>query len=238
VGICTCSTVARAAGAPDATGEAQFRLGARDEVDGDYARALADYRASLNASPSGRLARNARNRILWIEAHSEGGFAPLAALARLRRTPSLADETAASAQLAAEAESFPPGLVRSEIRLRLAQAWLRRPMRRDDALGELRRIVSDPSAGPADVVLAERGLVEALLGDGELDAAEAEVLAHPFDPAASAHVGRRLRRRRLWRTVEAGLIVVTAFAVVALARRRRGGGASLPPASECADSGA
>jgi hypothetical protein len=238
LGLCLCSPVGRAAGAPEATGEAQFRLGAGAEANGDYARALAHYRACLGASGSGRLGRNARNRILWIEQRSEGGFAPLMALARLRHAPALADDPAASARLAAEAESFPPGLVRSEIRLRLAQAWLRQPMRRDEALGELRRIVSDPSAGAADVVLAERYLVEALLASGQLDAAQDEVLLHPFDPASTADVGRRLHRRHRRRTVEAGLILAAASAAVALGRRRRPSGPSLPPPSECADSGA
>jgi hypothetical protein len=212
-------------------------LGARDEAGGDYARALEHYRASLNASGSGRLARNARNRIVWIEERSQAGFEPLAALARLRHDPSLLDDPAASTQLATEVESFPPGLVRSEIRLRLAQAWLRQPMRRAEAIGELRRIVSDRSAGAADAVLAESDLVDALLAAEQLDAAQAEVLAHPGDAIATSKVGRRLHRRFLRRTVEAGLSVLAAFTAVALARRRRARRASLPRVSQWADSG-
>ena len=210
-------------------------MGARDEAVGDYAGALEHYRACAEAATSGRLGRNARSRVAWIEERSPGGFAALAALARLRRAPSVLDDPAASAQLAAEAESFPPGLVRSEIRLRLAQAWLRQPSRRAQALAELRSIVSDPSAGQADTVLAEGALVEALLAAGELDAAQKEVQAHPFDPTATASVGRRLHRRSLRRTVEAGLIVLAASAAVALARRRGAGRASLGVRTETAD---
>ena len=239
LGFCICPTVVRAGGEPpESTGEVQFRLGARGEAEGDYARALAHYRASLNASGSGRLARSARKRIVWIEERSQGGFAPLAALARLRHEPSIADDPTASAALATETESFPPGLVRSEIRLRLAQAWLRQPKLRDEALRELRRIVSDPSAGAPDAILAERALVETLLAAGQLDAAQDEVLAHPFDSTATANVARRLHQRLLRRTVEAGLMALAGFAVLVVGRRRRGCPASLPPASECADSGA
>jgi hypothetical protein len=240
LGVWACSTVALAAGAPGATGEAQFQLGARDEAAGDFAAALAHYRASVTSSSSGRLARNARRRIDWIEERSQGGFAPLAALARLRRDPSALDDPAVATRLAAEAESFPPGPVRSEVRLRIAQAWLRQPTRRAEALDELRRIVSDPSAGAADAVLAERALVEAFLAAGQLDAARQEVVAHPFDPTATAIVERQLHRRFLRRTVEAALIAVAlaALTVVAFARLRRARRPSLPPASECADSGA
>jgi hypothetical protein len=239
LGLCSYSTAALAV-VDDRrpAGEDQFQLAARDEAVGDYAGALEHYRASLKEGGSGRLARNARNRIVWIEERSPGGFAPLAALARVRHDPSALDDPAASAGLAAEAESFPPGPVRSELRLRIAQAWLRQPMRRAEAMSELRRIVSDPSAGAADGVLAERVLVEALLGAGQLDAAQKEVLTHHVDPTVAADVGRRLHRRFLRRTVELGLIVLAACAVVAVTRLHRGGRASLPRGSECPDSGA
>jgi hypothetical protein len=239
LGLCSYSTAASAV-VDDRrrAGEDQFQLAARDEAVGDYAGALEHYRASLKEAGSGRLARNARNRIVWIEERSPAGFGPLAALARVRHDPSVLDDPAAGARLAAEAESFPPGPVRSEIRLRIAQAWLRQPMRRAEALDQLRRIISDPSAGAADAVLAERGLVGALLAAGQLDAAQEEVLAHPFDPTVAADVGRRLHRRFLRRTVEVGLIVLAALAVPVVARLRRAGRSSLPGVPECADSGA
>jgi hypothetical protein len=220
LGLCSYSTGAFAVDEPKSSGEAQFQVGARDEAAGDYARALEHYRASLTASGSGRLARNARKRIVWIEERSQGGFAPLAALGRLRHEPAVLEDPAASVRLAAEVESFPPGPVRSEIRLRLAQAWLRQPMRRAEALGELRRIVSDPSAGAADAVLAERALVEALLAAGQLDDARQEVLAHPFDAPSTANVARRFHLRSQRRTVEVGLIALAILTIAAVARMR------------------
>ncbi len=240
LGLCLCSTLAFGGSVSDAPGGDLFQLGVRDEAVGDYAHALEHYRAAVKASMSGRLARNARNRIAWIEERSPGGFAPLAALSRVRHDPSVLDDPGASAQLAAETETFPPGPVRSEMRLRIAQAWLRQPARRPEAVGELRKIVSDPTAGAADAVLAERDLVDALLTAGQLDAAQEEVTTHPFDPLATAKVGQLLHRRVLRRGGEAGLVALTALAV-AIAALRRGSKAHAssvelqPPLSAGAD---
>jgi hypothetical protein len=190
------------------------------EGTGNYSSALAHYRAAANAVPPGRLARNARNRILWIEERSEGGFAPLTALAGVRHDPSVLDDPDASARLAAEVESFPPGLVRSEMRLRIAEAWLRQPAQRADALSELRRVISDPHAGATDAVLAERDLVGALLAAGDLDGARDEVTAYPLDSTTTANVARLVHRRILHRTVTVGLLVLVALLGVAVVRVR------------------
>jgi hypothetical protein len=113
--------------------------------------------------------------------------------------------------------------VRSEMRLRLAEAWLKFPGHRDDASRELRRVLSDPTSGDSDRRFAERDLVQSLLADRHLDAARDEVRAHPFDPQATANVARLLHRRRTQRaaTVALGALLATGAAAVFLSRRRR-----------------
>jgi hypothetical protein len=143
---------------PVEAAEQEFRLGAADEGDGLFQRALEHYRASVARAPASRPARSARARVAWIEQRAEGGFLPLATLARVRRDPtSLADPSLLS-RLTAETETFPSGLVRSELRLRIGEAWLRLGSHRADGVAELRALVSDPTSGAADRKLAERDL--------------------------------------------------------------------------------
>jgi hypothetical protein len=200
--------------------EAELHLGARAEEEGAFARALEHYRACIAGGAPARLARNARNRILWIEEHAEGDFVPLATLARVRRDPSALDDPARLAKLAADTESFPAGRVRSELRLRVAEARLRRGGPDDEALAGLRAVVEDPSSGGSDRLLAERDLVMALLAAGRLEAARHEVEAHPYDPRSTAEVARRVRRRSLMRA-GAGAVVLLGLALSVAYRRRR-----------------
>ncbi len=200
-----------------ADAEAEFRLGVRAEGEGAFPRALEHYRAYLEGEPPLRLAQNARNRILWIEQHSEGNFLPLETLARVRRDPTALDDPATVEKLGTEIQSFPAGLVRSELRLRVAEARLRRDGGDAAALAGLRALIDDPSSGASDRRLAERDLVAALLGADQLDAAHAEVEAHPFDPASTAEVERLVRRRSQARRV--GLLGVLTLLALALGAR-------------------
>lgn len=214
-----------------ADAEAELRLGARAESEGDFARALEHYRTCLELGPSLRLARSARGRIMWIEERSEGNFVPLGTLARVRGDPGALADPAALAKLAVAVESFPPGLVRSELRLRVAEAWLRRDGGQAPAFAMLRALLADPRSGDSDRVLAERDLVTALLAALQLDAARAEVAAHPFDPPSTAEVERRVRRRSQVRGAGLGLLALLALGVGARARwRLRRAAAATPPA--------
>jgi len=199
--------------------EIELQLGARAEREGAFARALAHYRACAGgASP--QLARSARGRIAWIEERAEGDFVPLATLARVRREPSALAEPAAREKLSAEVESFPPGRVRAELRLRIAEARLRRDAGSEAALVGLRAVVTDQSSGGSDRVLAERDLVTALLRSGRLDDARQEVEAHPYDPRSIGEVARRVHRRSLVRAA-AGAVALLALALAAWAYGRR-----------------
>jgi hypothetical protein len=235
-GLCICAGTALAAENPAASGpradvpvgrgdaaaisQASFRLGVLDEGNRVYGQALAHYRACIDAAPASRLARTARARITWIEQRSEADFVPLEALQRVRGDPARVRDLVAIDRLAVEAESFPPGLVRSEARLLVAEAWLRQPARRADALGELRQVVGDPLSAPADSRYAERDLVEGLLTDGRLDDAAREARAHPFDPQAAAEVRRLLRRRLLRRAAYAELLAALLLAMALTGRAR------------------
>ena len=216
---------ASAGGDHEAIAEALFRLGELDEEDGAFDRAVAHDRAAAAAAPDTRWAVRANDRLEWIRARSEGGFVPLARLERVRRDPALADDPAALDALAREAESFPPGLVRVEARMLVAEAWLGRMGRPRDAMVELRRVADDPRAGPVTAALAERELVGALAAGGAVAEAAAEARAHTslLDPRFVRDITRLLRRR--W--IRWGAIVVLAgfagLAALALdgARRRR-----------------
>lgn len=197
-----------------ANAEAEFRLGALAEGEGAFQRALEHYRQSLKGEPPLRLARNARSRIIWIEERSEGNFVPLATLARVRRDPAVLATQKELEKLATETEAFPAGLVRSELRLRVAEARLRQDGRNAAGLAGLRAVIDDPRSGASDRMLAERDLVATLLAAGQLDTASEEVEAHPFDPASTKEVERLVRRRSRLR--RAGLVGALALLAIAL----------------------
>jgi hypothetical protein len=213
---------------PLAVAEAYFRLGVLEEEDGAFVRALADQRACTTKGAGTSFARSARLRIGWISARSEGDFAPLARLQRVRRDPVLLYDPAAIESLATDAEAFPPGRVRAEARMFVAGAWLHRMNRKEDAIGEMRKVVDDASSDSTDASLAHRRLVETFLADRRLDDAEREVKDHPFDPKLGAEVGELIRHRTLRRAA----FFVVPFALLALvagvARARRRDAPSLP----------
>ena len=158
-------------------------------------------------------------------ARSEGAFAPLARLERVRRDPALADDAAALEALARAADAFPPGPVRSEARFVVADAWLGRLRRPDDAVA-LCRSLADDAYADADVArLAEHRIVATWLDDGRVrDAArEAEAHAGLVDAPLAARV-RRLLRRRFARGAACAafaLLALTAgLAWIGAARRR------------------
>lgn len=206
----------------------------RAEGEGDFARALEHYRACLEGELPLRLAHNAQNRIRWIEERSEGNYRPLQTLARVRRDPKALADPVVLEKLTSEIESFPSGLVRSELRLRVAEAWLRRDGGHAAGLAGLRAVIDDASSGASDRRLAERDLVKALLAKGQLDEARTEVEMHPFDPASTAEVKRLVHRRSQVRgavvTGALTLLLLALGARVHLRQRRLSGGTRLPTA--------
>jgi len=226
------SALERATDADDdqaAVSEAYFRLGALDEDEEAFAHAVTHYRQSLAAKPvsSGvRWARNAANRMQWLSVRSEGNFAPLAQLHRFKRDPALATDPEAIAALARDTEALPPGIVRAESRTLVATAWLGLLHRPRDAVRLLRLVVSDPTADGMNLRFAERGLVDALMADGQVDAAMKEVQVHAaqLDPEVVTRLQRVQRRRTLLRAAQIEVVASVGFALamgVYLHRNRR-----------------
>jgi hypothetical protein len=219
--------------------EAYLRLATLDEEDGDFASALAHDRASAAAAPVSRWGRTARARAGWLSERAEGGFAPLAALSRVWTAPKFPDDAAAVTAFAREVESFPPGTVRGEARMLVAESFLHHLHRAEDGKRELVTVRDDPSSSPRSVIAAEQVLADELLAEGRLDEAEAEVRTRrpQLDPSFAPKVEEQLRRRTHRREAEYGSVGFAVLCVPALwivvARRRLSGrvrrGSSPPP---------
>jgi hypothetical protein len=207
----------------EAVAEAHFFLGQLDEDAGAFGAALEKDRAAIAALPESTWARRAEGRIEWLEARSEGDFAPLAALERVRRDPDAADNPVVIAALDERASQFPPGRVRVEARMLVAEAWLGRLHRPDLAVAPLRLVESDPNADPLTASLAEREIVDAAIARGALSEARAEAHAHAvrLDPRFVARVDKLVRRRALFYGAVSEIALFVALTLGALARAVR-----------------
>lgn len=212
-----------AADEPEAVAEAEFLLGRLDEEDGNYPQALLDDRASIDAARESRWAVRASDRIDWLRARSENGFGPLRRLESVRHDPALSSDPATLESLAHEADGFPPGMVRVEARLLVADAWLGRLHRTDDAIAILRLVAAETKIDPLTARMAERELVDALVSEGKIDEAIAEVTARPsrFDPKFVRQVKRLRTRRTVTRVATGVLVLFVGFALTALVRAGR-----------------
>jgi hypothetical protein len=203
----------RVGGDPGAVAEAHFRLATLDEEEGALARALDEDRAAVVTAPGSRWARSAGARASWLTARSEGAFVPLVRLMTVWRDRDAAGDEEVVQALANDAEAFPPGVVRGEARMFVADAWLHRLHRPEDAKRELARVRDDPSGDAQSITFASRELAEELVAEGALDAAIAELGAHPsrFEPAFAGQVRRLRLRRRLGRVAA---VELAAYAVL------------------------
>ena len=217
-----------AADSANAVAEAHVLLGQLDEDAGAFGAAIEEDRAAIAAVPEGAWAGRAQDRIEWLTARSEGDFAPLAALERVRRDPDAADDPAVIAALADEASRFPPGRVRVEARMLVAEAWLGRLHRPDLALAPLRLVESDPASDVLTARLAEREIVDAEIARGALTDASHEAHTHAarLDPRFVARIDKLVRRRVLFYAsgcVVALFVALTAGAWLRAARRSNRG---------------
>jgi hypothetical protein len=153
----------------------------------------------------------------------DGEASPLQRLETLRRDPEASADPAAIAALARDLESFPPGVVRIEARMLVAQAWLERMNRPADAIELLRQVTADPRTDPPMQRLAERELVDALVATGHIDEAVAETRSHPawLDPSFVKQTGRLLVRRALRWTALSALATFAGLAAIGLWRAGR-----------------
>ncbi len=215
----------RAARSPDPAEAALagFFLAALDDERLAFAAALEGYRRYVARDPGSRWASRALARIEDLEAHAEGGFAPLVALERVRRDPALARSPTALTELEAAAGTWPAGRVRSEARMLVGEAWLDRLDRPRDAVRVFLAIAADPSAPREQRDLAAERAVAARLRLGEETQAEAEVRATGAGTAVVDNARVLGRRRRLAYGAKGLLVGFAALGVAVVARALRKG---------------
>lgn len=209
-----------------AAATAAFLLAVMDDEAYRFADALRGYRAHVAMDPGSRYAGRALARIEELQGHREGGFAPLAALERVRRTPGMADDVAALTRLAAEARGWPGGPVRAEARYLVAEALSTRLSRPQEGVAVYREMLRDATTPPTLRDLAGQRLVELGVTLGREDRAAQDVAtSRTVDPEVRELAALHLRRRRL-RHAAAAVLAATAawgsFGVVRLLRASRG----------------
>jgi len=197
-----------------------------------FAEALAAYREAVAADPSARFVLTARARAADLAAHAEGDFAPLARLSIVRRDPTKLRDRAVIEALARDVAAFPPGRVRGEAELVIADAWWRlgEPRR---AVGPLEAVVADEAGDrlTRSLALGELARLQRELGD--LDAALAAVERFPdLAPAARNEVRKLVRRGRLRTTAIALLAALGVVGLTSVVRAtpRVGGLGEIPRA--------
>jgi hypothetical protein len=199
-----------------------FARAEKDDADGAYAKALAEYEEATAVAPSAPFVPRAQARAAILRAHAEGDFVPLARLERVRRDPKLSSDPREIDALARDAETFPPGLVRAEARLLVAEAYLGRLGRPAEAPPILERVADDPSTDPLTARLAVRMLVDLRIAQGDTDGAIAAARARPA--LVEANLMRQvtaLARRRVAHRVAIGVLVAAAALLAAAALRAR-----------------
>ena len=198
-----------------------------------FAEALAAYREAAAADPSARFVPTARARAADLEAHAEGDFAPLARLSAVRRDPILSADRAVIEALERDVAAFPPGRVRGEAELTIADAWWHRLGDPQRAVSPLEAAIADETGDRLTRSLALAELVSLHRERGDLDAALAAVDRSPdLAPATRREVRTLVRRGRLRTAAIALLAALGLLGVVSIVRaaRRLGGLAELPRA--------
>ena len=218
---------ARAADDDDrrARAAAVFAQAERDDEALALAAAAAGYEEALRLDPTMPKAMRAEQRAATLRARSEGGFAPLAALERVRRDPALASAPDAIDDLVRAAEGFPPGLVRIEVWMLAAEAYAGRLGRPGDAAPLWRRVAVDPRADRVVARAAARALVTQHLDGGDLAGAEEalRLLGPDVDPDLASDVRRAARRRAVHRASILAIAAALGLAALAIARAARAG---------------
>ncbi len=181
------------------------------------------YEASVTADPSSRWALRASTRARWLHARSEGGFAPLTRLERVRRDPTAQRDAPTIDALAADLEAFPLGEVRTEARMFVAEAYATRLGRSADAERELDRLLDEAVGDPPIRAQAATRVVEIAMARGDVKAARhaADSVAR-IDAQLSETVSRWARRRVIERGAVATLGLFVVVGGASALRRVRG----------------
>jgi tetratricopeptide (TPR) repeat protein len=177
---------------------AAYELAEKAAADLRFATALAAYDQAIALDPSAPLVRVARARAADLRTHAEGDFVPLVRLESVRRNPRATRDDVDA--LARDAEHFPPGRVRSEAFLVVAEAYWHRFGAPDLTAHALDKALSDASADRLTRALALSELVALERERGSLDAAARVVHRFPdLAPNLRAEVTRLVRREWIGR---------------------------------------
>ncbi len=202
-----------------------FHAAEEDDQRRAFAKAADEYERAVKATPSAGFVPRAQARARTLRSHAEGDFAPFTALEVMRADRAAADDPQALDDLAARADGFPPGQVRGEARLLVAEAYAGRLHQPARAVPLLEKVAADPSADPLTARLALDMLVDVELDLGRLDDARDTVTRHAAiaEPSLTARVRTLVRRRALHRTSLGVLAVTFAAVAIVLARARTRG---------------
>jgi hypothetical protein len=180
-----------------------------------FAEALDRSKLAASLDPSAPFAPAAQARVRWLHSRSEGAFVALAAVEKVRRDPSLMSNPAAIEELFRASQAFPPGLVRVEAWLLVADAGSRLLQRPELAIAAWGRVLDEPAAAAPEKAIALGGLVGLHLQQDDRSAALQVVRRYPdVAPNIRARV-ERLARRALG--VRASIVVLLAVAATAFA---------------------
>lgn len=196
---------------PAVVAQAQFFLGDLAEKELCFGDALASYRSSVRVDPGGRYASRSLARIEFLSTRSEGDFAPLVTLERVRSSPQRSSDPRAIDALVRQADSFPAGTARVEARLLAAQAYAGRLNRPADALPVLRALIRDPAASADLRRLALDLLAQTRVRLGQFSIALDEQHAMGGRDETIAQVRQLARREKL----RVGSLALTAFVLLA-----------------------
>jgi len=205
--------------------ERLYTMAEQEERELEFGEALEHYEASIALDPSTRYALRASARASWLRRHAEGNFGPLVRLERVRRDSRAQFDGAAMDALAHDLEAFPPGAVRCEARMLVAEAYGSRLGRGADAQRELSSLLDEPviCEGPLRAQAATK-LTDLAITRGDLPAArDAAARATKDAPELLPRVKRMERRLGLHRAALALLALSAVLGVWGAARTVRAG---------------
>ena len=205
-----------------AEAERLYEAADQDERDSKFADALAAYEASVRVEPSNRFALRSTARARWLRDRAEGDFVPLTTLERARRDPSAQSKADVIDSLARDLESFPPGEVRVEARMFVAESYATKLHRPSDAERELDALLDEPKGDVPLRAQAALRLVDLAKARGDVAAAKhaAERVAKTT-PTIAREVSEWARRRILLRIAITFLSAFGALGIFASVRNLR-----------------
>lgn len=185
------------------------------------AEARAAWARALELAPASRLARRAERRLEYLDARSEGAFAPLETLWRFQRTPA-ADRRAETLEALERAiESMPVGRVRAEARMALAGAWAELG-ETERSLAAYRTLEGEPFLDDGERSVLAEDVAHVYAGAGRIEEAIAALERTGEDEHGAIAALARASRERVLVPLAWGLVGTFLVAVAVALGRARG----------------